>query len=175
MAESAFLLSVGSQITGGRNTPPLAFSKSAIFLPFLLDVGSVCLPLPLCAPCFSLVHTKPALSAELLGCEDRLWGQSPGMPLKCCERARVRACVSQTLVFWPPLTYQKSPRWAPSHDPDAVMIWRVAVLNSDSLFTLQLLEKKNQIKCIYQILMYQVNFLPYCSIFSFYKYFALDR
>lgn len=107
----------------GNHIPPLPFSKSAIFLSFLLYVGSICLPLPLCAPCFSIAHTKPALSAELLGCEDGLRGQSPGMPLKCCERARACVCVSQTLVFWPALTYLRSPCWAPRQDLDGSQFW----------------------------------------------------
>lgn len=75
------------------------FQSPAIFLSFLLYVGSVCLSLPLWTPCFSVVHTKPTLFAKGLGCENSLWGNSTGMLLKCCERACVWVSVPHLLAL----------------------------------------------------------------------------
>lgn len=53
--------------------PCLRSPLPPLFVPFILYVGSFFLPLPLCLPSFLNVQTKPALSAEMLCCEDRLW------------------------------------------------------------------------------------------------------
>lgn len=105
--------------------------------------GQLLSPSPsLCTLFLSCAH-----KARVVGCaaalRRRALGQSPGMPLKCCERARM--CVSDPCLLAPSDLSKKSSLSTQARPWLHVILWWVAVLNSD-LFTVHLLQLKKKTK-----------------------------